>query len=158
MDLYEAPATDASETTYELGADLEERGLLRMLSRLSTSKSVVLLGDVPRPFYEVPPCILRNESGLLRTPCPDLKQTIPMTTVRERQYPTYEALRNVAEKADRTRFFNPSEALCDDQGCPLFVGNELIYRDSNHLRRNLSDETIDQLVATMGLVEFLGGE
>lgn len=156
--LYEHPAQSALETTYDVGAELQAEGLSKTIRGITQSKSIILIGDVPRPFFQVPPCVIRNEGGLLRSPCSANTRTIPISTLEERQFPTYRALARVAESFENVRFFNPSSGLCDKNGCPLFEGDELIYRDNNHWRRNLSREAIDSLISKMGLLEFLSNE
>jgi peptidoglycan/LPS O-acetylase OafA/YrhL len=154
-ELFEPPATNADKTGIEAGAALEKKGLDLLLPQISSHKTIVLIGDVPRPFFHVPPCIIREAGGLMRAPCPYNTEAIPLDTVERFQRPTYRALAEAADKLPNASFFNPSAGLCDDEGCPLFEGTELIYRDNNHWRRNLSTATIDGLISKMGLLEFL---
>jgi hypothetical protein len=41
--------------------------------------------------------------------------------------------------------------LCGDRGCPLTIGGEVIYADSNHLRRDLSLSTMESLISRLNL-------
>ena len=45
--------------------------------------------------------------------------------------------------------------MCGKQGCPIRVGNEIIYSDNNHLRLDLQLSTRQELASTLRLGEAL---
>jgi hypothetical protein len=44
--------------------------------------------------------------------------------------------------------------LCGAKVCPTFVNGELIYFDSNHMRRNLRPETVAELSRRLGISRY----
>ncbi len=46
---------------------------------------------------------------------------------------------------------SPEDNLCKGDRCATIVEGEFIYRDSVHFRRNLKPETLNALIAKLGL-------
>jgi len=54
--------------------ELIEDGLRRTLSEITAQRvAVLLMGDVPRPGFFAPDCVLQSSSGLWRKPCPRMR-------------------------------------------------------------------------------------
>jgi hypothetical protein len=132
--------------------ELIEDGLRRTLSEITAQRAAVLLmGDVPRPGFFVPDCVLQSSSGLWRKPCPRMRDHF-----KNSENPTEALVRRVASETDHTYYLDTLTAMCSGpKGCSIRVGKEIIYRDSHHLRHDLSLETRKKIVTMLGLDEAL---
>jgi hypothetical protein len=52
--------------------------------------------------------------------------------------------------------FFPTDKICEPD-CITSIGDEFLFRDSNHLRRNLPADVVEKLVALSGLSDLLQG-
>ena len=130
---------------------LIEDGLVQTLAQIQPQQlPVLIVGDVPRPSYHVPDCAIRAVSSLWRKPC---KKFSPF--FREVDRPTEAILERIASDQDRVYFLDALDAMCGKQGCPIRVGNEIIYSDNNHLRLDLQLSTRQELASTLRLGEAL---
>jgi peptidoglycan/LPS O-acetylase OafA/YrhL len=113
--------------------------------------SVLFVGDVPRPGFNVPDCALQSAAGLWREPCKKFREFF---TVEER--PIEKVLAKLADGTDRVYFLDTQKAMCaDPKGCPIRIQDEIIYRDPNHLRQDLNEATRAELAAKIGLGDAL---
>ena len=64
-------------------------------------------------------------------------------------------IQNLARRNQNVTALIPREALCDVSGCKTYVNGELLYRDVNHVRRNLNPETLRDLAGIIGLPSAL---
>ena len=135
-----------------IGADLSEEALRRVLSRIDlTARRVLLLGDVARPNRELNKCAVIEQMGLLRQPCMAPYSELDATTVRAWHADSDAVLAKLAGDIDRVDAILPVEAQCGAEICSTYVDGEMIYRDSNHIRRNLKVGTIDALADLLSL-------
>ncbi|MFZ2175028.1 MAG: acyltransferase family protein, partial [Rhodococcus sp. (in: high G+C Gram-positive bacteria)] len=98
--------------------------LTRMVAQLrSTGASVLVLGPIPDPHSTVPTCLSANLDDA--TACSQ-----PLPVAMNAAGVTAEATATVAgggQYADLTSLF------CAADRCPVIIGNDLVYRDDNHL-------------------------
>lgn len=130
------------------GLALTERGLGALAQNLS-AKRLLIVADMPFFDSDPIPCIALQASGLLRKPC---TPHIATSDFLERQAPTYAALLRVQEHHDHVRVLLPGNALCATGGqCLVYVDGQFIYRDRNHIRRNLPEPVQARLATMIGL-------
>src|SRR6202011_745213 len=82
--------------------------------------------------------------------------SIPRSSFLERQSATNEGLRSVAAGRPDVLVFFPTDKMCDPD-CITSIGDEFLFRDSSHLRRNLSVDAAEKLVMLLGLPDLLQG-
>ena len=133
------------------GLELMSDGLDElMLHIVRPGRQIVLLGDVARFGYQPIPCVLALKPSLLRAPCAADPAVIPIREFRDRQAPTNELLRRIAQKWGASVLI-PGDSMCGEAGCLTYLNGEFLYRDWVHLRRNLSNATILSLANLLEL-------
>jgi peptidoglycan/LPS O-acetylase OafA/YrhL len=120
------------------------RGTIATVEDLAAaSRHVVLLGDTPRPELDVPSCLSEHLSDARRC------VTSRARAVNE----PFRAIQQDVARATGARFIDPTSWVCADAGCPVIVGNTLVYRDGSHLSSRyaraiapLLERALDELV------------
>ncbi|MCE9621433.1 MAG: acyltransferase [Actinomycetia bacterium] len=110
-----------------LRGDVWEEGLTDTVSKMRPSVGQILIvGDTPDQHEIVPDCLAEHLSSA--TDC---------LTTREDgvNLDVLEAERSVAA-AFNAHFEPTTDWVCTLDGCPVIVGNLLVYRDDNHLTTN----------------------
>jgi hypothetical protein len=82
--------------------------------------------------------------------------SIPRSSFLERQAATNEILKSVAARHPDVQVFFPTDRMCMPD-CITSIGGEFLFRDSSHLRRNLSAAAIEQLDGLLLLPDLLLG-
>lgn len=143
--------TPLEERSSKTGAMLSFFPLDDLVSKLN-QKKVIILGDVPRPNSSLNDCLFAASGALLREKCEkDGFMSLDAGTISKWHRDSNDVLRNVANNHPHASAIIPSDYLCDHQYCKTFINGELIYMDSNHLRRNLQDPTVEILSMELGL-------
>lgn len=107
-----------------LRGDVWEEGLTDTVSKMRPSVGqILLLGDTPDQHPIVPDCLAENLSSV--TEC-------LTTRVDGVNLDVLDAERSVAA-AFNAHFEPTTDWVCTLDGCPVVVGNLLMYRDDNHL-------------------------
>ncbi len=98
--------------------------LTRLVQQLrSTGASVLVLGPVPDPRSFVPTCLSENlESVTACSPDRAVAVNDAGTTAEEQ-----------ATVAGGGRYAALTDLFCTAERCPVIVGNQLVYRDDNHV-------------------------
>jgi peptidoglycan/LPS O-acetylase OafA/YrhL len=148
--LYQA---DTSERGRGTGSHMLGAGLDATLSQMPPAIPVRILSDVPRPRRNLLPCLL-EDSWILRR-YTDQCGPLPKEEVVAWHRATSEVLFSVAEKHPHAIAFDMVERVCDTQTCPIYLQGRLLYRDSNHIRRNLTQAELDEMTARTGLREII---
>ncbi len=144
------------------GLQLLKEGLEDFVAEIAPlHRSIVLLGEMPQMGFDPIPCVIlqdihlwRDRSGLAH--CREMTASIPRSSFLERQAATNEVLRSVAAGHPDVSVFFPSAKMCRPD-CMTFIGGEFLFRDSSHLRRNISPDGVDKLVTLLGLPDLLRG-
>jgi peptidoglycan/LPS O-acetylase OafA/YrhL len=108
----------------ELRGDVWTVGLTTTLEQMRPhAGQILILGDTPDQDVDVPACLAERLNSATRclTPRADGVNTAVL-----------EAERDVAASFD-ARFEPTTDWVCTLDGCPVIVGNLLLYRDDNHL-------------------------
>lgn len=107
-----------------------EDGLTKMIQALQGSgKTVVLMQDVPELGFDAKDCVVGRPLHIRRphSPCAISEHDV---LVRNSTYVS--VLHHVAAKTS-ARIFDPSEVVCSATECTALDGNQLLYRDDDHL-------------------------
>ncbi|MEA2989456.1 MAG: hypothetical protein QOG83_2167, partial [Alphaproteobacteria bacterium] len=86
--------------------------------------------------------------------CQAVSASIPRSGFEERLSATNEVLASVAASHPDVLAFLPTDTMCKPD-CITSIEGEFLFRDSNHLRRNLSVDTLDRFVTLLGLPDLL---
>lgn len=149
-----AVLNDDGKTERVLGSGLKlmTSGLQETIRAIDPARhSVVLLGQFPQVLGLNVLCAQRTLSRLAMRPC---QTDTALDAIKERAYhePSDAALKLIAQQAS-VGVINPVDKLCTGASCPTFINGEFIYRDDNHIRRNLGYETKREIAARIGLLE-----
>jgi len=143
-----------AEKDAEVGARLSDFALRQLLSDLG-SKHVLILGDIPRPNRNLNECALAEDTSLLRERCDESKyKYLEAETVLSWHRSSNAVLASMPEEFNSVSAIIPSNGLCDGSRCQTFINNELIYKDGNHIRRNLKPDTAKLLSKIIGIRRY----
>jgi hypothetical protein len=113
--------------------------------------NILIVGDIPRPGFNVPDCALQSAAGLWRQPCKKFRENFT-----EDERPIERVLAKLTHGTDRVYFIDTLKAMCaDPKGCTIRIQDEIIYRDTNHLRHDLKLETKREIASRLKLDETL---
>ncbi|NHN36725.1 acyltransferase [Pseudomaricurvus alcaniphilus] len=140
----------------EIGAHLSEYALKALLSKIQNKKTLIL-GDVPRPNRVLNECASASEmSALLRGTCePSRFEYLVASDVHSWHKDSDAVLKLLSAQFKNTQVIIPSEFLCDSKYCKTYINKELIYKDNNHIRRNLEVKTVDMMSEALGIRDAL---
>ena len=121
-----------------------------------SGKQVLVIGDIVRNEngVNVAECRFNELGELLRRPCVSNYASLPVDKVRQWHHYSELSLKGVSKNFENTRYVSLVDTMCNDATCSLQINNEILYRDSNHLRQNLSQETMDNIASSLLLSEF----
>jgi len=133
--------------------EIVKEAMERLLVKLRPlDRKIIILGDVPRPNAVLNVCLEANSSSLLRQDsCIYEMNYLSAPNVVALQGPMNEMLADVAARHTNVEFLNAYEGMCGARRCDTFINGEFIYRDSNHIRRNLKIETLEQIGTKIGI-------
>lgn len=115
----------------------------------------ILVGQVPSMGIDPAPCIVADAMSLTRRPCFDIQKELSEYTEKHIA-PVNRAIKEIAGKYPaQAEALIPSDTLCYKGKCMVSMNCEFLYRDSNHLRRNLSPETRKEFAERIGLSDVV---
>jgi hypothetical protein len=131
-------------------------GLGRVSSKLDQfGKQLLILTEVPRPLRDLVACVVQETGGIYRRAC-DIDPRLTLRKhVEEIHGETNGVVYEVVRKFSNASVVNSTDRLCGEVVCETFVNGEYIYRDHNHLRRNLLPETIRKLTQRLDLASSI---
>jgi hypothetical protein len=135
----------------EAGAELMRLGMSETIAQINPARiPLLLISDVPGVGRDMTACVIESKVKLLIKSC---DYETASRNVSKLQYHglSNRALADVAMHNEGVHLLNTVDKLCDDKKCDNYVNNEFIYRDSNHLRLNLSADTVVHMVERLGL-------
>ncbi|TQV74859.1 acyltransferase [Aliikangiella marina] len=139
----------------DLGVKAIEPAFALLLDKLS-ERSVMLLADIPRPNKVLNECAFSENTWLLRSRCKDSDYKIlNADTILDWHKATDQLLNDLASRYPNTTAIIPTAALCDEKSCETYINNELIYKDANHIRRNLKPDSALALAKVIGIESYL---
>jgi hypothetical protein len=114
----------------------------------SPGRSTLVVADVPQANFAPVSCFLAT-SGLWRRPCPRTAITRDFFELFQRR--EYDAMARIGARREDVEVVLPGDALCGADTCQMTVDGELLYRDSGHLRRNLTPRARRDFADLIGL-------
>jgi peptidoglycan/LPS O-acetylase OafA/YrhL len=144
------------------GLELLKEGLEEFLAEIAPlRRKIILLGEMPQMGFDPIPCVILQSTQLWRDQselgrCQAMTASIPRSSFLERQSATNEVLRAVAASHPDVVAFFPTDKMCEPD-CITSIGDEFLFRDSSHLRRNLSADVVEKLAVLLGLPNLLQG-
>lgn len=147
--------TDADTRSLSAGLQLMEKGFDDLLPRLAAeNRRIIVFGDIPKWTFADPiPCVF-SDVALARHPCGANR---PFVSVVSFNVPAETAVHTVlSDTANRAHTipYLPERFLCDPDKCRVFVNGEFLYRDGDHLRRNLQSSTLREAAKLLHLEEL----
>jgi peptidoglycan/LPS O-acetylase OafA/YrhL len=124
--------------------------LNRLLPQISAAgRTVAIISQVPNWFADPIPCIIAVQTRLLRSAsfrqtCRDKIDHLDKAYFLQFQKQTDDLLRSFNGKYG-TVVLSPADSLCSAQSCAAIVDGEFIYRDEGHFRRDLKEQTKEDL-------------
>ena len=148
------------------GIKLIGDALDRLLPQLERpGRRVILFADFPNivPSYAMgrsekltdPVACVLATSKLLRRPC-DLDQEA-WRNFEQYGLPVHTALRQALARHPGVVGHFPEDYLCEPGKCRTWLGDEFLYRDSNHIRRNLRPATVEAFDELLKIKQMLTG-
>jgi peptidoglycan/LPS O-acetylase OafA/YrhL len=144
------------------GLELLKEGLEEFVAEIAPlHRTIVLFGEMPQMGFDPIPCVVSESARLWRDPgelahCRAVTASIPRMSFLERLSATNAVLGAVAAAHPGVLTYFPTDRMCRPD-CITSVAGEFLFRDSNHLRRNLSSDGAERFVALLGLPELLRG-
>jgi peptidoglycan/LPS O-acetylase OafA/YrhL len=156
---------EGEERSLGHGLTLLREGLEEFVAEVAPlGRRIVLIGEMPQFEFDPIPCVMLDHIEvhhlwLWRDPsererCRAATTSIPRQDVLRRLSAPNDVLRSVASSHAQVRAFFPTDAMCETD-CITSVAGEFLFRDSNHLRRNLSPEALDRFATVLRLRELL---
>jgi peptidoglycan/LPS O-acetylase OafA/YrhL len=121
---------DREPSGIEASRRVLERSLRRLVGTLvAEGKQVLLIGQVP-PYPRTPvDCVARavhHKSDVSRC-------FAPAPTIRQRLGFTNSLLLRLVAESDAVHAYMPTDTLCGEQSCSLFLNGVFLYQDAGHL-------------------------
>ena len=153
------------ERSLARGLTLLREGLEEFVAEVAPlGRKIVLVGEMPQFEFDPIPCVMLDQIQahhlrLWRDPgererCKTETRSIPRQEALRRLSAPNDVLSSVASAHAQVQAFFPSDAMCEAD-CVTTVAGEFLFRDSNHLRRNLSPEALDRFATLLRLRELL---
>ncbi|MNM35743.1 O-acetyltransferase OatA [compost metagenome] len=144
-----------------LSADIDRPGPALMYDSFTAllsglrldGRKLLFLGEVPRLDFSYNSCAAAS-LGIPFRQCSYDFRGLNYADVSARHDPYNSVLAQLALDWG-AKVLLPSKAMCTPDSCGTFFADEFIYRDSNHLRRNLKPETNAVLANVIGLNGFI---
>jgi peptidoglycan/LPS O-acetylase OafA/YrhL len=141
--------------SHQAALQLVQDSIDDLIPRISApGRTVLVIGDVPRMPRDPVPCIL-SEQGLLRRPCKDSFPSLPRATFDANQADVLEAVRAAASRHPQAKAHMLADYMCDEARSLTYLNGEFLYRDTAHLRRNLTPATATAFVELLKLDALL---
>jgi peptidoglycan/LPS O-acetylase OafA/YrhL len=117
----------------------------------SPGRRIVLVGDIPRFSYDPVSCFV-SSIGLLRRECAYRPNAVERYRYESMDGSVNGIMSALAREYPDVFYVPAGENLCDTgTHCLTMVNGEFIYRDTDHLRRDLTQVTLNELGKRMGL-------
>lgn len=154
---YRAPAEiytmDNPEPANEEALALMARALQGYVEELDAlGADVLLLGDTPLAGTARFECSTAHK--LLRSGETDCGP-IPLAEILQQQAETEALIESVAAGHSDVSYHSIIDSHCAGGDCPIYVRWQYIYRDAEHIRRNLPRPIVQDLLHSFGLMEAL---
>jgi peptidoglycan/LPS O-acetylase OafA/YrhL len=144
-------ASDPTLRSPSRGLALLEQGLDDLIDRLhADGRQIVIIGDVAQWSEDPIPCAVAKYSTVLMRPCRQPERSLH-AYFEERIRPLNDAFRAIADKHEDVSIILPGATMCHYDGCMTTLGNQFLYRDVGHIRRNLPMPTRKAFADMLGI-------
>jgi hypothetical protein len=127
------------------GLRIFAESLDQTISEISApSREIVVVADIPQWLHNPLPCMLSQQTSLLRRKGQQNTALLDWSFFNEYQKTTHDLLRHQSEQG-KYKLILPEKNLCNVAGCVTTLNGEFIYKDEGHLRMNLKPETLAAL-------------
>ena len=116
---------------------------------------MIVVSDVPTFDRDPLPCVITNSSALLRRSCEKNAELVSRESMKRFQLPMAEILKKATSAKQAFDVVIPTDALCKFEYCDAYVNGTYIYRDGDHIRRNMSRADNSAIASRIGLVDAL---
>ncbi|MFJ2288110.1 acyltransferase family protein [Pseudomonas iridis] len=148
------PVFNAETNTH--GQPLLKEALSTLTEEIDkVGRRIILIGDFPNMTSDPIACALSNERSLVRRNCTDRVRYIPKSEFEYRQSQTMSTLRSLKSENPKVDVLIPGDYLCGDKGCTTSIDGVFFYRDTDHIRRNMSEEENQKLAHEIHLPEII---
>lgn len=138
------------------GAELIEAGIRNLITQTSRpGRRFVIVGSVPQLGPEVVPCAFKDMLGLFRRQCEPGTTSPTRNSIKRITAETDAMILRIAADIPNVTAVIPTNKMCDDTRCDLYLDHEFLYRDVSHIRRNLKPKTRKDFANLIGLTEAL---
>jgi peptidoglycan/LPS O-acetylase OafA/YrhL len=144
------------------GLELLKDGLDEFVTEIAPlRRRIILLGEMPQMGFDPIPCVILQDIQLWRDQserehCLAMTASIPRSSFLERQSATNAVLRSVAAGHPDVFAVFPTDEMCRPD-CITSIGGEFLFRDSSHLRRNMSVDGVEKFATLLRLPDLLRG-
>ncbi len=147
-----SPITNRSA---DIGQKLSVQALRETINSLNLEgRHTLLLSDMPRPNRSLNDAYFNASANVLREHNNASYLFLDEETVRNWHKYSDEALKVISSENTNIDSIILTDKLCKEGKCITFINSELIYRDSNHIRLNLSSGAVDELTKLSGIYEY----
>jgi peptidoglycan/LPS O-acetylase OafA/YrhL len=148
---------DNDERSIEIGLKLMHEGFRELVTNLGRDRNrqFLIISQVPIRQELNVGCLVRSNL-LLRPSCPEAMFMTPtISSELQVEVPLDAMIRALPTELSNVSVSVPHDHLCGLDGCTTVLNDEFLYRDSNHLRKNLTTETKFKLSKRLQLRESL---
>jgi len=147
---------NGSPRSRELGVELMRMGLDRLLQETRRpGLHTIVLSDVALQPNVASGCIMATSGVMLRRGCtPSIFET-PRERVEKAHAATNAIIRALPERWPNASALMVQDFMCSATACMTFLNGEFLYRDDDHIRRNLKRTTQERLAELLHLGEVL---
>lgn len=158
----ESPFNSTTNSVYADGSDDSGRPVMKaaitsLAEKLAKlNKNVLIIGDIPRneTGLNIAECEFNRLNELLRQKCDDGYDSLKLSDIKQWHSNSEAILKEVAVSYNRFTYFSFVDYFCSEEKCATRVNEEVIHRDSNHLRQGLDPQTLDELSKALQLDAF----
>lgn len=131
------------------GYALLEQGFQEVVDDIGKDRRIVLIGDFP--VLPIDPVGCLASEALWRRTCDRAELQVSISAYERQQGRVNQVLRSIAAANPNVSVIIPGELLCKDKVCQTDWNGEFLYRDADHIRRNLTAGTRLSLAEALGL-------
>lgn len=117
-------------------------------------RHLLLLSDMPRPNRSLNDSYFSANTNVLREATDESYLFLEEGKIRNWHKYSDEVLKTISSENENINSIILSDKLCNEGKCITVINSELIYRDSNHIRLDLSPSTLYELLKLSGIYDY----
>lgn len=158
IDALNTGSTSSRLAAFSKGSNYIEEEVRNLATELEKSgRRLIIISDIPtfESRRDPIPCFLANATTLIRRACNDGSERVSKADMEAFQLPMAEIFRRLGQESPKIQVVIPTDYLCRAKICDAYVNGTYIYRDTDHLRRNMPREIYSILSDRIGLTSAL---